>query len=90
MRRRRGPRRHHDHPHLHRAHEPEVDHQDNTTAGTWKVQASASGNDWDYVSKDVAATVQVKRYAKLTVNASPEPVKKGKALTVGGHLTRAT
>ncbi|AGP56957.1 hypothetical protein [Streptomyces rapamycinicus] len=68
---------------------PQIDPQDNTTAGTWKVRASASGNDWDYVSKDVAATVKVRRYAKLTVNASPEPVKKGKTLSVTGKLTRA-
>ncbi|MGY0060584.1 calcium-binding protein [Streptomyces sp. LZ34] len=68
---------------------PRIDPQDNTTAGTWKVRASASGNDWDYVSKDVAATVKVRRYAKLTVNASPEPVKKGKTLSVTGKLTRA-
>jgi hypothetical protein len=68
---------------------PRIDPQDNTTAGTWKVRASASGNDWDYVSKDVAATVKVRRYSKLTVNASPEPVKKGKTLSVTGKLTRA-
>lgn len=33
--------------------------------------------------------VQVKRAAKLTVNASPEPVKKGGTITVTGKLTRA-
>ncbi|MGW5125942.1 calcium-binding protein [Streptomyces sp. NPDC004069] len=68
---------------------PRIDPQDNTTAGTWKVRASMVGNDWDYVSKDVAATVKVRRYAKLTVKASPKPVKKGKTLTVTGKLTRA-
>ena len=35
------------------------------------------------------ASVQVKRAAKLTVNAGPEPVTKGKTLTVTGGLTRA-
>ncbi|GAB7103242.1 hypothetical protein JCM4814A_15560 [Streptomyces phaeofaciens JCM 4814] len=69
---------------------PRIDPQDNTTAGTWKVCAGATGNDWDYVSKDVAATVKVRRAARLTVNASPEPVKKGKTLTVTGGLTRAS
>ncbi|WP_406366487.1 hypothetical protein [Streptomyces sp. NBC_00645] len=35
------------------------------------------------------ASVQIKRAAKLTVNAGPEPVTKGKTLTVTGSLTRA-
>ncbi|MFD9461511.1 hypothetical protein [Streptomyces sp. NPDC060027] len=35
------------------------------------------------------ASVQIKRAAKLTVNAGPEPVTKGKTLTVTGGLTRA-
>ncbi|MEU0407178.1 hypothetical protein ABZ307_05005 [Streptomyces griseorubiginosus] len=34
-------------------------------------------------------TVQLKRAAKVTVNASPEPVVKGKKITVTGKLTRA-
>ncbi|MER7691222.1 hypothetical protein [Streptomyces sp. NPDC097610] len=34
-------------------------------------------------------SVQVKRAAKLTTNATPEPVKKGRTLTVKGALTRA-
>ncbi|MFF9785804.1 calcium-binding protein [Streptomyces nigrescens] len=68
---------------------PRIDTQDNTTAGIWKVTASATGNDWDHVIKDVAATVKVRRYAELTANASPEPVKKSKTLAVTGNLTRA-
>ncbi|WP_330289043.1 hypothetical protein [Streptomyces sp. NBC_00576] len=34
-------------------------------------------------------TTTVRRLGKLTVNASPEPVKKGKTITVTGRLTRA-
>jgi len=34
-------------------------------------------------------TTTVRRLAKLTVNATPEPVKKGKTITVTGKLTRA-
>ncbi|MDX3455503.1 hypothetical protein PV396_26805 [Streptomyces sp. ME02-8801-2C] len=34
-------------------------------------------------------TTTVRRLAKLTVNASPEPVKKGRTITVTGRLTRA-
>ncbi|MEV6196304.1 hypothetical protein AB0M19_28350 [Streptomyces sp. NPDC051920] len=36
------------------------------------------------------ASAQIKRAAKLTVNAGPEPVVKGRTLTVTGSLTRAT
>ncbi|MFF1696475.1 calcium-binding protein [Streptomyces sp. NPDC058257] len=68
---------------------PRIDPQDNTTAGTWKADVAISGNDGDYMGKDAAATVQVRRNAKATVNAAPEPVKKGKTLTVTGSLTRA-
>jgi len=38
---------------------------------------------------DYHATHKVQRYSKLTVNASPEPVKKGKTITVTGKLSRA-
>ncbi|GAB2899088.1 hypothetical protein GCM10027074_77410 [Streptomyces deserti] len=61
----------------------------NKAAGTWKVWAIAAGNDADYVQKDNAKSFQVQRLSKLTVNASPEPVKKGKTITVTGKLTRA-
>ncbi|MFD7923873.1 calcium-binding protein [Streptomyces sp. NPDC059740] len=68
---------------------PRIDPQDNTTAGVWKANVAVSGNDGDYAGMDAAATVKVRRYAKMTVNASPEPVKKGRTLTVTGSLTRA-
>ncbi|GHE81012.1 hypothetical protein GCM10018785_56310 [Streptomyces longispororuber] len=63
----------------------------NSAAGTWKVLAGllAKGSAEDHVVTDKYKTVKVKRAAKLTVDASPEPVKKGKALTVAGALTRA-
>ncbi len=70
--------------------DPAVDFQGgNGVAGTWKfflgaydLYANASYND------DVART-KIKRAAKLTANASPEPVKKGKTITVTGKLSRA-
>ncbi|MEU6393597.1 calcium-binding protein [Streptomyces sp. NPDC046939] len=68
---------------------PRVNPQDNTTAGSWKARVAISGNDYDYIGKDAAATVKIRRYATMTVNAAPEPVKKGKTLTVTGKLTRA-
>jgi hypothetical protein len=61
----------------------------NAHAGTWKVWAIAQGKDANYVQKDNAKSFYVQRASKLTVNAAPEPVKKGKTITVTGALTRA-
>ncbi|MEU5536796.1 calcium-binding protein [Streptomyces sp. NPDC020362] len=61
----------------------------NKVAGTWKVWAIAQAKDNNYVQKDAVKTFQAQRQSKLTVDAAPEPVKKGKALTVTGALTRA-
>lgn len=68
---------------------PRIHPQDNTTAGTWTVRAHALANDGDYITKDSAAKAKVLRSSRLTVNASPEPVKKNKTITVTGALTRA-
>ncbi|MFJ2259725.1 hypothetical protein ACIOKD_15535 [Streptomyces sp. NPDC087844] len=62
----------------------------NSDAGTWKGGALLL----DYVTGSYAdqgdlATTKVLRNSRLTVNASPEPVKKGKTITVTGLLTRA-
>ena len=74
----------------------------NVDAGTWKAGAMAvafngqdpAADDFDvaevgYVEKGGLGTTLVQRYSKLTVNASPEPVKKGKTITVTGKLSRA-
>ncbi|WP_406139112.1 calcium-binding protein [Streptomyces anulatus] len=61
-------------------------------AGTWNVAAGAladTGGKNDFIWSDAHAKTRVQRFSKLTVNASPEPVKKGKTLTVTGKLTRA-
>ncbi|MFG2935880.1 hypothetical protein [Streptomyces sp. NPDC048282] len=65
----------------------DLDH--NGLAGTWKVLAEAQDTTDDWTDADVAGTARIKRYAKVTVNASPEPVKKGRTVTVTGKLTRA-
>ncbi|MFD0415759.1 calcium-binding protein [Streptomyces sp. NPDC127108] len=58
--------------------------------GGWKLLAAAGGKDDDYVVKTTLKPgINLKRAAKLTVNASPEPVKKGRTITVSGALTRA-
>ncbi|QXE38651.1 calcium-binding protein [Streptomyces sp. GMY02] len=61
----------------------------NAHAGTWKMWAYANGMDGHYIQKDPALTFKVLRATKLTVNAAPEPVKKGKPITVTGSLTVA-
>jgi hypothetical protein len=63
----------------------------NSLAGTWHVTAAAIAADeagTDYWN-DFYGTHKVQRLSKLTANASPEPVKKGKTITVTGKLTRA-
>lgn len=61
----------------------------NILAGRWHVFASAVGKDGDYVTKDSYKSSWVKRASQLTTNAAPEPVAKGKTVTVTGALTRA-
>ncbi|MGW0995173.1 hypothetical protein ACWD5V_18080 [Streptomyces sp. NPDC002523] len=73
----------------------------NEDAGSWKAAAFAvafNGQDPENPAdpsqigvavKDNAAAFKLQRYSKLTVNAAPEPVKKGKTVTVTGKLSRA-
>lgn len=66
----------------------------NGDATTWNVAVHARvwATDTKIQSEEYQTgfgTVRVKRAAKVTVNASPEPVKKGKTLTVTGSITRA-
>ncbi|MFJ5303912.1 hypothetical protein [Streptomyces sp. NPDC088350] len=49
-----------------------------------KISASSDFAAWGNKGK-----VKVQRAAKVTANASPEPVKKGRTITVTGALTRA-
>ncbi|MGW0912206.1 hypothetical protein ACWD1Z_10700 [Streptomyces sp. NPDC002784] len=75
----------------------------NADATTWKVGGWAvdyNGEDpmsesvnWDNVGvavQDSLGTTKLQRLSKLTVNASPEPVRKGATLTVTGKLSRAS
>ncbi|MFI6370944.1 hypothetical protein [Streptomyces sp. NPDC050546] len=72
----------------------------NEDAGSWKAAGFAvafNGENPDEPNLDkvgVAVTdptnsFKLQRFSKLTVNASPEPVKKGKTITVTGKLSRA-
>lgn len=61
----------------------------NADAGTWTVDALADTNDGDSVFAPGVGSFGLKRAARLTVNASPEPVAKGARITVTGKLVRA-
>jgi hypothetical protein len=61
----------------------------NTDAGTWRLHADATARDGDYHLKEVAS-VRVQRASKVTANAAPEPVTKGKPITVTGALSRVS
>ncbi|MBV7696722.1 hypothetical protein [Streptomyces sp. TRM70350] len=74
----------------------------NSDAGTWKGTAYAiayngqepDGENFDitkvgHADQEGLGTTRVQRASILTVNASPEPVKKGKTLTITGRLTIA-
>ncbi|MFD7747384.1 hypothetical protein ACFV2V_15605 [Streptomyces sp. NPDC059698] len=69
--------------------EPSVYDMRNSEAGAWKVAAEVyfkgGGGDVD----DKGQTVYVQRNSRLTVNASPEPVTRGRTVTVTGKVTRA-
>ncbi|MGW4343641.1 calcium-binding protein [Streptomyces sp. NPDC004690] len=70
--------------------DPKVDFLSNAMAGTWYVDAWVDARDGDYIWKEKAGSFKLQRASKLTVNAAPEPVKKGKTVTVTGALTRAS
>ncbi|MFD9460575.1 hypothetical protein [Streptomyces sp. NPDC060027] len=74
--------------------DPRYDLDSNGDATTWKIGLALKlfkSNDQlkaeEY--RTAPGTVSVRRWAKATVNASPEPVAKGKTITVTGSLTRA-
>ncbi|MFF7470983.1 hypothetical protein [Streptomyces sp. NPDC008092] len=72
----------------------------NADATSWKAIGFAialngqdpTGDDWSkigYAEQDNLATTRLQRLSKLSVDAAPEPVKKGKTITVTGKLSRA-
>jgi hypothetical protein len=74
--------------------EPRYTLDSNNDATTWKIAVSARiwGSDGQPRTEEYLTgfgSVQVKRRAQVTVNASPEPVAKGRTLTVTGRITRA-
>ncbi|GGM31384.1 hypothetical protein [Micromonospora yangpuensis] len=59
-----------------------------TTSGTWRWSFAGSATSAGSVAGGNSVTLL--KVAKLTANATPEPVAKGGKLTVTGRLTRAT
>ncbi|MDG9707502.1 calcium-binding protein [Streptomyces sp. DH10] len=69
--------------------DPKVDYLSNANAGTWYVEAWIDAEDGDFVWQEKAGSFKFQRASQLTVNASPEPVYKGKTITATGKLSRA-
>jgi hypothetical protein len=61
----------------------------NFQAGSWHVAVGVWAKDKSAYYTDFYKTHKIQRLSKLTVNAAPEPVKKGATITVTGKLTRA-
>lgn len=61
----------------------------NSDAKTWNVGAWVLSNDSYSKQSDKFAKTSLQRLSKVTVNAAPEPVKKGKTITATGKLSRA-
>lgn len=61
----------------------------NGEAGTWTAEFHVNDTDAGTGSSLSGPTFRVLRAAKLRNNAAPEPVKKGKTITVTGSLDRA-
>ncbi|MGW1531580.1 calcium-binding protein [Streptomyces aureus] len=60
----------------------------NSRAGQWNVAVDAFDKGKGGISLDAYRPTNVQRYSKLSVNASAEPVAKGRTITVTGKLTR--
>ncbi|MFD6274390.1 DUF5707 domain-containing protein [Streptomyces sp. NPDC060209] len=61
----------------------------NSDATSWHVGAAVLSKDGQIVQNDTFGKTKLQRLSKVTVNAAPEPVKKGKTITVTGKLSRA-
>ncbi|MEU9344590.1 hypothetical protein AB0D74_25665 [Streptomyces sp. NPDC048278] len=66
-----------------------TDMKNNGVAGTWKLAIGGDDLSASASFDDNIGTGKIKKASKLTVDAAPEPVKKGKTITVTGKLTRA-
>lgn len=58
----------------------------NADAGSWRTSVQVQ---WDGPAVVAEEPLKVLRAARVSVNATPEPVRKGKTITIRGDLTRA-
>ncbi|MEV5803408.1 hypothetical protein [Streptomyces collinus] len=65
------------------------DLKNNGSAGTWKLFLGGYDLYANASYDDDVATTKIKKASQLTLDATPEPVKKGKTITVDGKLRRA-
>lgn len=61
----------------------------NSDSKSWHVGAIVLGSDGEITQNDTAGTTGLQRLSKLTVDATPEPAKKGATITIAGKLSRA-
>ncbi|MEU5328475.1 calcium-binding protein [Streptomyces parvus] len=61
----------------------------NEDAGAWKISLWAVTDATTGVDTDNARTWYLQRWSRLSNNAAPEPVAKGKTITITGKLERA-
>ncbi|MFM9446162.1 hypothetical protein [Streptomyces acidiscabies] len=61
----------------------------NSESGAWKVGGLAIDSKENLTWQSDLGSTKLLRQAKLTTDATPEPVKKGRTITVKGTLTRA-
>ncbi|GAA2221175.1 hypothetical protein GCM10010232_01560 [Streptomyces amakusaensis] len=69
--------------------DPSFDLSNTDAGGGWRVMAAAQANDGNVRAMYKAKSFNLNRGSQISINAAPEPVKKGKDLTVTGSLTRA-
>ncbi|MEU5975921.1 hypothetical protein [Streptomyces sp. NPDC047315] len=56
------------------------------SAGSWRVRVGATGST---TVSGIGAEVSIEHTTRLTINATPEPVRNGRIITVYGTLTRS-
>ncbi|WP_067831141.1 hypothetical protein [Actinomadura kijaniata] len=56
--------------------------------GSWRAETSVYDTNEGSTKPGPSTTFSVKRSTRLSANAGPEPVRKGRTLTVAGRLTR--
>jgi hypothetical protein len=58
--------------------------------GAWRAETEIYNYDTGHTTEGPSTAFRVKRNTRLTANAKPEPVRKGRTLTVTGRLTQLT